>query len=54
MLCGVPTGRTKVTPMRTLRRLATATPHPLAAWRLELLTAAALLGGVVGMLTGAY
>lgn len=41
--------------MSTLRRLATApTPAALRAWRVELLTAAALLGGLYGMLTGAY
>lgn len=41
--------------MLTLRRLAsTPPPRLLRGWRLELLTAAALAGGLVGMLTGAY
>lgn len=41
--------------MTTLRRLATTpTPRALAAWRLEILAGVALLGGVVGLITGAY
>jgi hypothetical protein len=40
----------------TLRRLAhsPALPDALRAWRLELLATAALVGGLVGMVTGAY
>lgn len=43
--------------MRALRRLAPSSPTlppRVAAWRLELLTAAVLAGGLVGMITGAY
>jgi len=41
--------------MRTLRRLAaTPAPRALRGWHLELLTAAALFGGIVGQATGAY
>jgi hypothetical protein len=47
MLCGVHTGRTKGTAMHTLRRIA-------VTWRGELLAAALLTGGLLGMATGAY
>lgn len=43
--------------MRTLRRLAhssPALPSRVVEWRLELLTSAVLVGGLVGMVTGAY
>jgi len=41
--------------MRTLIRLASSpSPRGIAGWRLELLAGAALAGGLVGQLTGAY
>lgn len=41
--------------MRTLRRLAhTPAPTAVRGWHLELLAAVALVGGLVGMATGAY
>jgi hypothetical protein len=41
--------------MTTLRRLAhSPAPARLRGWHLELLAAAALLGGVVGMISGTY
>lgn len=41
--------------MSTLRRLATLpAPRALRGWHLEALAGAALLGGICGMLTGAY
>jgi hypothetical protein len=42
-------------PVTTLRRLATSpAPRLVAAWRLELLAGAALVGGIIGRVTGAY
>jgi hypothetical protein len=53
MLCGVVTGRTKEPTVTTLRRIAAA---PAAAvlleWRLELLAAAGIAGGLIGMSLG--
>jgi hypothetical protein len=49
----VPAG-TKGNTVHTLRRLAHSPAPRLAGWRLELLAAAALVGGLVGMVTGTY
>jgi hypothetical protein len=55
MLCPLTGQGTKGTPVTTLRRLAALpTPTALAGWRAELLAAAVLAGGLVGMATGAY
>lgn len=41
--------------MNTLRRLAhSPAPARVTAWRYELLAGALLLGGLAGMVTGAY
>jgi hypothetical protein len=38
----------------TLRRLAPPLPAAVRGWRLELLAAATLAGGLLGQMTGAY
>jgi hypothetical protein len=49
------TGHPKGATMTTLRRLAhSASPARLRGWHLELLAAATLLGGVLGMISGTY
>jgi hypothetical protein len=52
---GVVTGRTKEPTVSTLRRLASIpAPAALRGWHLEALALTALVGGLIGMATGAY